>query len=222
MKKKILLVLLVISISLSMLMTAIENSSYDKTYFINAFEKYNIAEVTGRNMEDLGVIADSLINYLRSNGGDEILTPHFNEKEVLHMRDVQKLFDYARIVKYASGAVAIVILIYLASKGEKPLIGKTLLFGLFANHILLLGMGLLIATDFNKYFTIFHKIFFANDLWLLNPKTDLMIQMLPEPFFSGMAIKIGLSFFIYLAILQLVGLYYMMRGRGKWKKDTRK
>lgn len=222
MKKKILLVLLVISISLAMLMTAIENSSYDKTYFINAFEKYKIVEVTGRNMEDLGVIADSLINYLRGNGGDEILTPHFNEKEVLHMRDVQKLFDYARIVKYASGAVAIVILIYLASKGEKPLIGKTLLFGLFANHILLLGMGLLIATDFNKYFTIFHKIFFANDLWLLNPKTDLMIQMLPEPFFSGMAIKIGLSFFIYLAILQLVGLYYMMRGRGKWKKDTRK
>lgn len=218
-KRKILLILLIISISLSMLMTAIENSSYDKKYYINAFEKYNIEEVTNRPMGDLSIIADSLINYLKGKGGDEILTPHFNEKEVLHMRDVVMLFDYARIVKYTCGAVAIAILIYLSAKGEKKLIGKTLLFGLFSNHILLLILGIMISTNFNKYFIIFHEIFFSNDLWLLDPNTDLMIQMLPEPFFSGMAVKIGLLFFIYLSILQVVGLYYMKKGKYKWKKD---
>ena len=219
--KKILLFLLVLSISLACLMTAIENSAYDKSYYLNAYEKYNIVKVTGKSIEELGIITDSLIDYLKGKGGDELLSPHFNEKEVLHMRDVQDLFDYARIVKYSSGALAIIVLIYLSSKEGKQLIGKTLLFGLFANHIILLGATMLIATDFNKYFTIFHHIFFTNDLWLLNPATDLMIQMLPEPFFSGMATKIGLSFFIYLAILQLVGLYYLMKGRGKWKKNIK-
>lgn len=221
-KRKFMLVILIISISLSMLMTAIENSSYDKSYYINSFKKFDIENVTKRPMEDLSIIADSLIYYLKGNGGDEILSPYFNEKEILHMRDVLTLFDYARIVKYTSGAITLGILIYLSAKGEKKLIGRTLLFGLFSNHIVLLIFGILISTDFNKYFTIFHEIFFTNDLWLLNPETDLMIQMLPEQFFSGMAVKIGLLFFAYLSILQLVGLYYMRKkGKDKWKKNTK-
>ena len=220
--KKILVVLLVISISLCLLMLSIENSAYSKSYFMKAFSEYNIVDATGKSTEELGVIADSLIDYLKGNGGDELLTPHFNEKEILHMRDVQDLFDYARILKIISGIIALIIMIYFSIKNEIKLIGKTLFRGLFANHIVLITLGVLIATDFNKYFTIFHEIFFSNDLWLLDPNTDLMIQMLPEPFFIGMAKNIGLSFFVLLSILQIVGYYYMKKGRGSWRKDSRK
>lgn len=192
-------------------MSAIENSAYNKDYYLKAFEENNIVEVTGRPMEDLSIIADSLIVYLKGKGGDEILTPHFNEKEIMHMKDVQVLFDYARILKYVSLGIAVAIIIYFNIIFNKKAIGKVMLFGLFANHIIVLLIGLIVATDFTKYWTIFHKIFFTNELWLLDPATDLMIQMLPESFFSGMAVKIVLSFFIYLAILQVTGLYYMKR-----------
>jgi integral membrane protein (TIGR01906 family) len=203
-------------------MLSIENNAYSKSYFMKAFDKYDIVEATGKSTDELGIIADSLIEYLKGKGGDEILTPHFNEKEILHMRDVQDLFDYARILKYVSGIIALAIMIYLSYKNENILIGKTLFRGLFANHIILIILGALLFTDFNKYFTIFHEIFFTNDLWLLNPQTDLMIQMLPEPFFIGMAKNIGLSFFVLLSILQIVGYYYMKKGRGKWRKKLRK
>lgn len=220
--KKILVVLLVVSISLCFLMLSIENNAYSKNYFMKAFDEYKIEEATGKNIDELGVIADSLIDYLKGKGGDEILAPHFNEKEILHMRDVQELFDYARILKYISGIIAILIMIYFSIMKEINLIGKTLFRGLFVNHVVLITLGALIATDFNKYFTIFHEIFFSNDLWLLDPNTDLMIQMLPEPFFIGMAKNIGLSFFVILSILQIVGYYYMKKGRGSWRKDLRK
>lgn len=220
--KKILVVLLVISISLCFLMLSIENNAYSKSYFMKAFDEYKIEEATGKNIDELGVIADSLIDYLKGKGGDEILAPHFNEKEILHMRDVQELFDYARILKYISGIIALLIMIYFSIMKEINLIGKTLFRGLFVNHIILITLGGLLATDFNKYFTIFHEIFFSNDLWLLDPNTDLMIQMLPEPFFIGMAKNIGLSFFVILSILQIVGYYYMKKGRGSWRKDSRK
>lgn len=210
--KKILYVVLIIAISLSLLVTSIENSAYNKGYYLQQFEQNGTREVTGKTMEELDIIAETLIAYLKHKGGEELLRPHFNEKEVLHMVDVQDLFDLARLIKYSSMAIAIISMTYIALRVSKVALGKVLFLGLFANHVLVLIIGLLVASDFSKYWTIFHHIFFTNDLWLLDPKTDLMIQMLPEPFFSGMALNIAVSFFIYLSIIQLMGIIYMKRG----------
>ena len=38
---------------------------------------------------------------------------------------------------------------------------------------------------------IFHKLFFDNDLWLLDPEKDMIINILVEPFFADMALKIA-------------------------------
>lgn len=211
--KRLFAIILIISISLSLLVLSIETSSYNKTYYIKSYEKYNIPKITGKSLEQLGVITDDIISYLKGHGGDELLNPHFNEREVLHMRDVQDLFDLARAIKYGGYIIAIVIFTYLLFKKEQLFIAKTLFYGPFVTYGILLILGLLASTDFNKYFTYFHLIFFTNDLWLLDPMTDLMIQMLPEPFFMGMAIRIMLSFFIYLSIIQIVGYLYKRKGK---------
>ncbi|NLY44646.1 MAG: TIGR01906 family membrane protein [Tissierella sp.] len=220
--KRLVGIILIISISLSLLVLSIETSSYNKTYYINSYEKYNIVQRTGESLEHLSTITDDIILYLKGDGGDELLSPYFNEREVLHMRDVQNLFNLARVIKYSGLIIAMMILAYFLYKKEFLFIGKTLLYGPIMTYILLVVLGLLASTDFNKYFTYFHLIFFTNDLWLLNPKTDLMIQMLPEPFFMGMGIRIMLSFFIYLSILQVVGYLYKRKGKGygKTNKET--
>ena len=54
--------------------------------------------------------------------------------------------------------------------------------------------GLLVAlmlTDFNKYFTQFHLIFFDNNDWILDERVDRLINILPEGFFSDTAFWIG-------------------------------
>ena len=38
---------------------------------------------------------------------------------------------------------------------------------------------------------MFHHIFFNNDLWMLNPDTDLLINIVPEPFFMDTAARIA-------------------------------
>ena len=90
---------------------------------------------------------------------------------------------------------------------------KNLFYGLFINHLLLVIIALLAYIDFNKYFTYFHLIFFSNDLWILNPETDLMIQMLPEDFFIGIAIKIMIYYLLYLMMVQLISYLYMKKGK---------
>ena len=61
---------------------------------------------------------------------------------------------------------------------------------------------ILIQIDFNKYFTHFHEIFFNNDLWLLNPETDVLIQMLPLEFFTNISVAVVGTF---LGIMSIIG-----------------
>ena len=78
------------------------------------------------------------------------------------------------------------------------------------------AFGGLVAIDFNKYFVLFHEIFFNNDLWLLDPATDLLIRMLPEGFFFDMVIRIGVIFIGSLLILWGAGALWR-RSRAKKK-----
>ena len=77
---------------------------------------------------------------------------------------------------------------------------------------LILIVGALAATDFDRAFTVFHRIFFpGKENWLFDPATDPVIVLLPEAFFRNCAIAIGVT---------LLGLclWLVLTGRKKKKK----
>ena len=211
--QSILLILLVVSISLIALVLAIEENAYDLDYYMNSFEENGVYVTTGKSQGELEVVSKDIISYLKGREDDNFLYKHFNEKEVLHMIDVLDLFDIARVIKLISAIISLVIVFYFLSKSLASLVGKWIGIGLFANHLLIIILGVLILIDFTRYFTIFHEIFFSNDLWLLDPRTDLLIQMLPEPFFVNMAKNIGISFIKYLSIAQIIGYVFYKKGK---------
>ena len=51
------------------------------------------------------------------------------------------------------------------------------------------------AFAFDSIFIGFHKVFFANDDWMLDPSTDNLIIMFPKPFFIAITQKIIISWF---------------------------
>lgn len=218
--KRFLAVLMVIAVSLTFLVFSIERNAYNEDYFINKYKEHGIETVTGKSMEELKPITEKLILYLKG-GENDLLRPHFNEIEILHMEDVRDLFDLARMIKYIGIAIIILGVYYFYKNKEILYMAKTFLYGLLSNHILLLIIGFLAYRDFNKYFTYFHHIFFTNDLWILDPSTDLMIQMLPEEFFSGMAINIMVTFLVYLAILQVISYLYIRKDKMQNEKLIR-
>ena len=63
--------------------------------------------------------------------------------------------------------------------------------------------------DFDSLFILFHHLAFTNDLWLLNPATDLLIRLMPVAFFVHYAALIGGTWLGTLCFLEGVGL----RGR---------
>ena len=73
-------------------------------------------------------------------------------------------------------------------------------------------VGALAATDFDRAFTVFHRIFFpGKENWLFDPATDPVIVLLPEAFFRNCAIAIGVT---------LLGLclWLVLTGRKQKKK----
>jgi integral membrane protein (TIGR01906 family) len=114
------------------------------------------------------------------------------------MADVLTLFQLNTRLKVIV-AVAFVLLAFAAGQmvGDRRLIFDGVMVSGFLG-ILVAGMLLLmINVDFTKYFTAFHELFFNNDLWLLDPKTDLLIVILQEQFFIDIAVRI---FTVYIAV----------------------
>ena len=87
--------------------------------------------------------------------------------------------------------------------------GTGLFFGLIT------VLGLIISTDFTKYFILFHHIFFTNDLWILDPATDMLINIVPEGFFMDTAARIALLFGSLSLVLFGVCLLLTVRNRRK-------
>lgn len=192
--------LIAIALILACLLLSITVNAEDSNYYTSFQKKNSISQATGKSYDELAVINEDIVSYIRS-GQTKLLEKHFNEKEVAHMIDVYGLFNLANnVMNYSFTFIllSLALAIYLKVKNK--------LFPLIRRHIFIILLIIvcfiiLISTDFNKYFTIFHEIFFDNDLWILNPETDLMIQMMPINFFIEMSIKIVVYFIIMLAFI---------------------
>ena len=224
---------------IAFLITSVEAVTYwTPGYYEKEYTKYQVLnDLPEMTMDDLLDVTDEMMAFLRGKrenlhvyttmGGE--YREFFNDREIAHMEDVQGLFIGGLWLR----RIGILITLCFASLAYfwghksaertaalKRLIPKSLCIGtgaVFAVALVLIGI---ISTDFTKYFVIFHHIFFNNDLWLLDPATDLLINIVPEPFFMDTAARIAVTYGVsVLAVFAicLIILYYNDR-RGKKTK----
>ena len=158
-------------------------------------------------------LMQKILSVITSVEGEE--QDFFNEQDRLHMADVKNLFLGGMKVGwicFGAGLVLLGILIYMKTDWKKLFLrAYSMALGVWA--IVLAFLGIAFSIDFTRCFTIFHKIFFTNDLWIFDPATDYMIRMLPEGFFFDMVIRIIVTFIVALVLLW--GLFYLFRKIGK-------
>ncbi len=119
----------------------------------------------------------------------------FNANEKLHMVDVAKLFSIAHGLKIAlliCAAISAAAGILLGgSESAEILLRAFKCFWVAAGVILLSVIGSFLVVGFDRMFILFHQLLFTNDLWLMNPTTDIMIRMFPGEFFQRIASEAG-------------------------------
>lgn len=209
--------------------TSVEAVAYwTPGYFEKEYTKYNVLDrLPSMTMEDLLEVTEEMMDYLKGDRADLHVTTtmggeereFFNEREIAHMEDVQALFLKAIFIRRGCLALSAALLLFMAlTKAQMKrvlwpslCIGTGLFFGTIA------ALALIISTDFTKYFIMFHHIFFTNDLWILDPSTDMLINIVPEGFFMDTAGRIACLFGVLSLLLFGICLFLTIRNRKKEK-----
>lgn len=227
---RIFMVLAGVCITLATLLTSIDTAAMDKRFYRHQYEKLGTAETIGVSEEALMEATRVLLDYMSGKRDDlslvvekdGIRTQMFtDETEVKHMVDVQALYEWMLTVRNWLALLAVGFVIAAFGLRIPPADGmKKLLIGLFLGLAVPIVCGALAAADFNWFWTQFHHVFFTNDLWLLNPATSVLIQMVPEEFFSAIVLKILIWFAVVLVLwIGLTVLTMRICQKRKGKKD---
>lgn len=209
-----------------LLITSFEIAAYSNfDWYLKEYKKYEVLEDLEMEAEDVMYVTEEMMAYLRGNREDLVVETivdgktreFFNDREKAHMADVKNLFLGGLDLRLGAVTmiVGVMIVLVFSKANWKKLLPQSFLMGV-GGFIVLLGIFAgLIAKDFHKYFFLFHEIFFDNDLWLLDPKTDLMIRMLPEGFFFDMVVRISVCFAILLITMLLISTITLTRENHK-------
>ena len=212
MKNKHLSILCTLSLITFTFLSCINYWSFNKSFYKDEYKKLGVAEYIGISEDDLDKTTDVLLGYIKGENKtldiecriNGITRPVFNDREKAHMLDVKNLYDGAIVVRNVSFVIFIFSFIYIGINKELFIGYKysLSLVGLIIAFILLFCL-----MDFEGFWLGFHHLFFPfNDFYILNPRYDILVMMVPEGFFFDLCILIVVS-----TTMMLVGLYFVLR-----------
>lgn len=190
----------------------------------NEYAKYNTPQyVTGEmSLDDAVYITEQMLEYCIGRIDtlddteatiDGVTTPFFTEREKLHLADCRNIFLGAvkfRIISVIVIAGLLIAIWFSVQKRSdaseiRKRYARTLAGGyLTALLILVIFAVFLIVVGMNNFtflFTKFHHVFFDNDLWILDPRHDNLVNVMQESVFSDAAVTIGCIWGIASAVL---------------------
>ena len=207
----------VIALPLFLILGSVLEVAGDRDFYQREFVKYDVGRVTGLDQGQLVAVAEVFIAYLRDPAArlDVEVTiggtrrPLFNEKEIHHMEDVQKLFGLVRQTRMVAGAILLVLPLvglWLGGSTFMPRLGTLLAVGGLLTVVLLGLAGLLSLVDFSQAFVKFHEMAFSNELWMLDPRTDYLVMLYPEGFWLDATLRIAMLSAIEAVVVGGIGL----------------
>jgi integral membrane protein (TIGR01906 family) len=123
-------------------------------------------------------------------GGPRLL-PILNEREQAHMRDVRGVFAGFELLVFAS-----IVALVLAFRRYRETVARAAAWRAVGKGARGLMVGLVVAgafavLAFDAAFEVFHRLFFSAGSYTFDPRTDRLVQLFPEQFWSETAIAVG-------------------------------
>ncbi len=154
-------------------------------YGLTAAERTRLADVC---VDYLATTAPlSLLADLRLPSGDQA----FNARELRHMADVQAVFRRLMAAGTLAALLWAVGSAALLAAGERRRLAAALLGGGGLILGLLLASGAIMLTDWWRFFTGFHRLFFEGETWIF-PPSDTLIRLFPVQFWMDVALIVVL------------------------------
>lgn len=215
----------VLMLVMTLLFTNVQWVAFDREYYSRQYERYQVPQSIGISSQELMEATDNLLNYIDGKRDNLDFQKNikgaqqefFSQRDKLHMVDVKNLFVQGKLIRNVAFWYCVIFMAFFFYKArdKRVRLAKLLITAFVVGIIPIILLGILMNIDFYKYFTIFHEIFFNNDLWQLEPANDRLINMFPEAFFSDTAFKI-----VYLYVGELILLLGLgILGRRNKRRD---
>ena len=209
----------VLALPILLFTTNIRFLASDTGYLEGGLRRHDAAENTGIALNELDYAVGAIVRYFEDDeqtlrvlvftGGRE--TALFSEDETLHMEDVKGLM---RTIFRANEVSLGFVLAYVAGlvlwSGERSGrdLAKETLVAVGVGAAVGVLVGILALVGFESAWERMHEIVFTNDLWLLDPRTDRLIQMFPETFWAEATfIVVGMALAEAVVLVGIAGGY---------------
>ena len=211
-------IIFAVTLIMTLFISVITFYCVDTSYYISESEKLNTKQVLKMSKEDLDQVCVDLVDYLKGDLQDLDSKTYtidgqvknfYNDKEIAHMSDVKDLYQGVVLARNILAIVCLFALAYLIFKRDQNTAYLTantyqkvflIMFGVF---IIVIAYAFI---DFNRFWIGFHRMFFTNELWLLDPRTDLLINLMPEPFFFDIVFRIIVTEIVAFVLLYLLSV----------------
>ena len=188
------------------------------------FEKYNVSQTTSLAESELETAATGLRSYFNSDEEYISLTvikngkpfELFNQREVIHLRDVKGLIqlDYWVLLGTLIYALSYAGVSLFWQRGKYwQRLGWEVISGSGITLALMLALGLGALLDFDQLFLQFHLLSFSNEFWQLDPTRDYLIMLFPGGFWYDAALFYALATVSLAVILGGVAGGYLWTSR---------
>ncbi len=168
----------------------------NEKFYEKKFQEYNVYQTIDAPKESIDAQAKNIMAFIQSRAPLQGVL--LNEKEQVHLQDVQRLVARGHQVLMVVVLLHLVLWMHIRKKKRVVLYGSLLA---------LASMALLYTMPFEQAFLQFHHVAFSNDFWLLNPGTDNLIKMYPIALFQDAGARIGYSVAVVALCGVAVGLY---------------
>ena len=162
------------------------------------FLRFADVQITGLEQGAYPPLAESITGFLQGRLDSPQLTVKragmqseaFSAREIAHLADIRELLKTVQVMRYTAIAlVGLALLAYFILRKANPALLKafrlerSLIMGMLAFFGLVAFLLIWGLIDFNGLFTAAHHVVFRNDLWLLDPQRDLLLQLMPLELF---------------------------------------
>jgi integral membrane protein (TIGR01906 family) len=219
-------IIFVVALPLAILTTNIRLLLNAPLVYSYSFDRYNAEEVSGISREDLDGAGAAFREYFNNdektyyysvteNGLPGSL---LNARETRHMENVKQLVVWVNRIQIASVMyiVAYGIIFFVWSReGNVRQLAAQCLAGILVGALSIGAIGVAALINFEWAFERFHLIAFPDGLWRLDPRTDHLIQMFPEPFWRDATYVLGAMTLVEALLLTAVAGIYLISTRGE-------
>lgn len=227
---KVVIIFLSIMIFLVSVLGAVTTSVFELDFYTKSQQKHEVAKKL--NLSQQEVTEATIVSLLYTKGlatdlvykteVDNEVVDLYSTQDKEHMVDVKNLYAGAYFVLLA-GIVGIFIsmIVLLFLRKSFNTFSFTLLFNKVSLYSLVFvgAVALFAFVNFNQFWTFFHKIFFRNDLWLMDYNKDLLVNIFPAGLFMDLVFKIIARFFAIFGLANLTAYGYRLMSLKRMKTN---